>query len=267
MTADRVDGMSVLEEIKTYKLAEVARAKAHRCDAEVEGEARAAPAPRGFAKALRGVEGPALIAEIKKASPSKGLIREDFDPPSLARAYAEGGATCLSVLTDGPSFQGGPEDLAAAHAAVSLPVLRKDFLYDTWQVSEARAMGADCVLIIMAAVSFGQAKELEGCAIGWGMDVLLEVHDEGELDRALQLRSPLIGINNRDLATFETNLETTRRLAPMVEGDRIVVAESGIGSADDIASLSEAGAHAFLVGESLMRQTDVAAATRKLLGA
>jgi indole-3-glycerol phosphate synthase len=258
--------MSVLDEIRTYKLQEIARAKAHRCDAEVEGAARAAPRPRGFAAAIRTASGPALIAEIKKASPSKGIIREDFDPAALATSYREGGAACLSVLTDGPSFQGAPEHLKAAREAAALPVLRKDFLYDTWQVAEARAMGADCVLIIMAAVSFGQAKEIEGCAIGWGMDVLIEVHDEDELEQAVKLRSPLIGINNRDLRTFETRLETTRRLAPLVPRDRIVVAESGIATADDIAELQEAGAQAFLVGESLMRQHDVAAATRALLG-
>lgn len=258
--------MSVLDDIKAYKLSEVARGKAHRCDAEMEGAARRASPPRDFLAALRRAEGPALIAEIKKASPSKGLIREDFDPATLARAYEKGGATCLSVLTDGPSFQGSPDDLVAAREAVSLPVLRKDFVYDTWQVAEARALGADCILIIMASVSFGQAKELEGCAIGWGMDVLLEVHDEAELELALRLRSPLIGINNRDLHTFETKLDTTQRLAPMVPADRVVVAESGIATPDDIAVLSEAGARAFLVGESLMRHEDVAEATRTLLG-
>ncbi len=257
--------MSVLDDIKAYKLEEVARAKAHRPDAEVEGAARAAPMPRGFAAAIRRATGPALIAEVKKASPSKGLIREDFDPKTLAEAYQAGGATCLSVLTDGPSFQGDAGHLIAARAAVSLPVLRKDFIYDTWQVAEARAMGADCILVIMAAVSFGQAKEIEGCAIGWGMDVLIEVHDEAEMERALRLRSPLIGINNRDLHTFETDLDTTRRLAPMVPHDRVVVAELGIATAEDIAALSDAGARAFLVGESLMRQDDVAAATRTLL--
>ena len=257
--------MTVLDDIRTYKLAEVARAKAHRPDAEVEGAARRAPRPRGFVAAIRRATGPALVAEIKKASPSKGLIREDFDPPTLARAYEAGGATCLSVLTDGPSFHGAAEHLVAARAAVSLPVIRKDFIYDTWQVAEARAMGADCILIIMASVTFNQAREIEGCAIGWGMDVLIEIHDEAELEQALKLRSPLIGINNRDLHTFETSLETTERLAPMVPPDRIVVAESGIATPADIARLTDAGARAFLVGESLMRQDDVTAATRTLL--
>ncbi len=257
--------MSVLDDIKAYKLQEVARAKAHCPDSEVEGAARTAPAPRGFAAAIRRSTGPALIAEVKKASPSKGLIREDFDSAKIAESYETGGATCLSVLTDGPSFQGAAEHLVAARAAVSLPILRKDFIYDTWQVAEARAMGADCILVIMAAVSFGQAKEIEGCAIGWGMDVLIEVHDEAEMELALRLRSPMIGINNRDLHTFETDLGTTRKLAPMVPRDRIVVAESGIATPEDIATLTEAGARAFLVGESLMRQADVAAATRTLL--
>ena len=258
---------TVLDRIKAYKLEEIAADKAAHPLEEIEASASAAGPVRPFFEALNMAsrEGYGLIAEIKKASPSKGLIRADFDPSALAEAYETGGATCLSVLTDTPSFQGAKDYLGAARDACSLPVLRKDFMYDPYQVVEARALGADCILIIMATVEDTQAAELEATASEWGMDVLIEVHDENELSRAANLKSPLIGINNRDLRTFETSLDVTRRLSKLVPVDRVIVCESGLNTAEDLAEMARYGVRDFLIGESLMRQDDVAAATRTLL--
>ena len=256
----------VLTRICDDKRRHVAAAKAARGAGELMRMAKAAPPVRGFRKALGVREGAALIAEIKKASPSKGLIRADFDPPALARAYAAGGATCLSVLTDAPYFQGADGDLSAARSAAALPVLRKDFILDPYQAIEARAIGADCILLIVAAVEDAAAAEIEAAAHDLGMDILVEVHDEAELERAGRLRSRLIGINNRDLATLRVDLGVTERLAPRAPADALVVSESGLSAPADLERMRRAGVGCFLIGEALMRQPDVAAATRALLG-
>lgn len=260
----------ILAKIAAYKQGEVAERKAARSPAEVEAAAAAASAPRGFRAALEQAHAPgrlSLIAEIKKASPSKGLIRADFDPPALARAYEAGGAACLSVLTDAPSFQGADEYLVAARAAVALPCIRKDFLVDPWQVAESRALGADAILVILAMVDDALAAALMAEARRFGMDALVEVHDEAEMARAGQLGADLVGVNNRDLRSFVTDLAVTERLAAQAPGDALLVTESGIFTADDVARLERCGAKAMLVGESLMRQADVTAATQALLAA
>ena len=259
--------LTVLDKIKAYKLVEIEKDKKVKSLSDIESLAKSAPKVRSFSKALVSTKASVygLIAEIKKASPSKGLIRKDFNPSKIAKAYQAGGAACLSVLTDTPSFQGAKHYLDEAKGVTALPALRKDFMYDTYQVAEARALNADCILIIMASVSDMQAQELEDAAFFWKMDVLLEVHDEIELDRALNLKSKLIGINNRNLKTFKTDINITRNLAKLVPENRFLISESGLNSSEDLRDLNSYGVSAFLIGESLMRQKNVEAATRDLI--
>lgn len=259
---------NILDKIAAYKREEVAAAKAARPLNLLMGDARHASPPRGFRAALdaaKAAKRPGLIAEIKKASPSKGVIRADFDPETLARAYERGGASCLSVLTDAPSFQGAPEDLVVARQATHLPVLRKDFMLEPYQIVQSRALGADCILVIMAMLKDEAVAKLLGAAREWGMDALVEVHDESELKRALEFDAQLIGVNNRDLKTFVTDIATTIRLKPQIPPDRHVVAESGLSSPEDLKKLAEAGVSSYLIGESLMRADDLEAATHSLL--
>lgn len=260
--------VDILDKIVAYKREEVAQLLARTSAAELDAAAKRADAPRGFLHALelRAAHGPALIAEVKKASPSKGLIREDFDPATIAKAYENGGATCLSVLTDGPSFQGSEAAFRAARAATALPALRKDFMVDTVQIAESRAMGADCILIIMSMINDALAADLFAAAKTYGMDALIETHDRTEVERALKLGGRLLGINNRNLRTFETSLTTFKELATDIPSDAFLVAESGIFTADDVLELAGYGAQGYLVGESLMRQDDVESATRALIG-
>ena len=258
---------TILDTIKEYKLKEIERDKKLISTSDIEELAKSALPVRKFFEAIKLAQktGYGLIAEIKKASPSKGLIREDFNPEELAKAYEKGGATCLSVLTDKPSFMGDKAYLTSARSSSNLPTLRKDFMYDTYQVIEARALNADCILIIMASVSDQQAKELEHAAISWNMDVLIEVHDEIELERAMNLNSPMIGINNRNLKTFETSTDTTKRLSQLLPSERLIISESGLFSNYDLRSMARLGVRSFLIGESLMRQDDVTEATQRIL--
>ncbi len=261
---------NILDNIAADKRDHIAACKKRTSLDDLDRQAKNAPPVRGFADSLYRAQQAGrfgLITEIKKASPSKGLIRPDFDPPALARAYADGGASCLSVLTDVPYFQGCDDYLIAARAACALPVLRKDFMIDPYQVVEARAMGADCILLIMAMLDPEQARELEQTALDHGLDVLIESHNVAEMERALDMKSPLMGINNRNLKTFEVSLDVTIQLAKMAGQDKMLISESGIHSPDDLSMLQDkAGINSFLIGESLMRQDDVARATRELIG-
>jgi len=261
-----MDAPDVLKKIAAYKADEVEALREDISIEELRDIARDLPRPRGFAKAIQSQNGPALICEVKKASPSKGVIREDFDPVAIARAYTEGGAACLSVLTDGPGFMGSPAIFKQVRGATDLPLLRKDFMLDPIQIAESAAMGADCILVIMAMIDDETAKALIDEAAALGMDALVETHDESELERAIALGASLIGINNRDLRTFETSLDTFSRLAPRVPEGATLIAESGVFTREDVNRLASEGAQGYLIGESLMRQDDVTLAVRKLLG-